>query len=79
MLQVLIDPGAVVAKKAGRPKRSERDDRTVRIDRRLAAMAKSIADARGTSTAELLSDMLNAPLSRAYADLLRDLEKKGGE
>jgi hypothetical protein len=73
----------VMAKRGpGRPKRNERELVTVKVDRAMAAKAKAIATNRGTSVAEVLSELLEVPLDRAYAQMLRDLEhggKKGGE
>lgn len=65
-----------MAKAKGRPKRSERDDVPVRVDRPLVSMAKAIATRRGTSAAEVISDLLKEPLERAYAAMLRELEGK---
>lgn len=65
-----------MAKKMGRPK-GDRDDVTVKIDRKLATMTKVVAGRRGVSSAELLSEMLRAPLARAYAQLVRELGTEG--
>jgi len=69
----------VVGRPKGRPKRSEREDVTVKIDRKLVGKAKLIATHQGVSVAELLSDLLDVPLDRAYGQMLRDIEAKGGE
>jgi hypothetical protein len=63
----------------GRPKgkRTERDDTTVKIARSLASKAKLVAAHRGMPAAELLSGMLKAPIDRAYAAMLRELDAKG--
>jgi hypothetical protein len=37
-------------------------------------MAKLIATRQGTTVAELLSEMLKAPLDRAYGQMLRELD-----
>lgn len=68
-----------VMAKRGRPKSSERDDVTVKVDRSLVAKAKLIAAHRGTSVAEMFSEMLQNPVDRAYVAMLRDLEKGGAE
>lgn len=68
---------AVMAKARGRPRRSERDDVTVKVDRAIVGMAKAIATSRGIALAELLSELLEAPVSKSYAQMLRDLEAKG--
>lgn len=66
-----------MAKGRGRPKTSERDDSTVKVDRTLLGKAKLIATNRGIPVAELLSEMLAAPIDKGYAQMLRDLEGKG--
>jgi hypothetical protein len=66
-----------MAKKVGRPK-GDRDDAPVRISKRLVGVAKLVAVHRGQTIAELLDEMLEGPLDRAYAAMLRDLEKKDG-
>jgi hypothetical protein len=60
----------------GRPKRSERDDMTVKMDRVLVMRAKAIASYKGISVAELLSVIVRGPLDREYAQVLRELEGK---
>jgi hypothetical protein len=52
----------------GRPRKSERDDVTAKLDRALVAKAKLIAAHRGVPAAELLSE-----LNRAYAQMLAEL------
>jgi hypothetical protein len=66
----------VKAKPKGRPKRSERDDVTVKIDRALVGKAKLIATHQGVPVAELLSDLVKGPLDKTYAMMLRELEAK---
>jgi hypothetical protein len=66
-----------MAKKTGRPK-GVRDDVTVKIDRKLASMAKVIAGRRGITAAELISEILQAPLDRLYAQLVRELGAEVG-
>jgi hypothetical protein len=56
----------------------ERDDVTVKLDRTLVGKAKLVATHRGVPVAELLSELARAPLDRAYAQMLRDLEGKAG-
>jgi hypothetical protein len=62
-----------VAKKTGRPK-GNRDDVTVKVARQIAAKAKLIASDRGVSVAEVLSEILESPINRAYAQMIRKLE-----
>jgi hypothetical protein len=68
---------AEMAKRRGRPKRSERDDVTVKIDRAVKGKAELVATHRGTTVAALLSDLVAAPLDRAYLEMIRELERKG--
>lgn len=64
--------------KKGRPKTSTRDDVTTKLDRKLVAKAHVIARERDTSVAELLSEMLRAPIDRAYAQVVRSLDRPDG-
>lgn len=73
-----------MAKPKGRPK-GERDDVTVKIDRRIAVRARTVAGFRGVPIAELLSELLDGPIMQAYADMIRQMPpdrpappKKGG-
>lgn len=64
----------------GRPK-GDRTDTTVKISRKIAGMAKAVAVGRGISVAELLDQMLDAPMTKAYAGLIAMADqdaKKGG-
>lgn len=65
-----------MAKMKGRPK-GDRDDVSTKISRSIMGKAKLIAAHRGTTAAELLSEMLEAPIDRAYAAMLRELDTKG--
>ena len=65
-----------MAKMKGRPK-GDRDDIPVKLDRKLAGMAKAIATARGGTVGEYLSELTSAPIHRDYAKMLRELEQKG--
>ena len=65
---------ATVARPRGRPKRSEREDVSVKVDQRIVGKAKLIARHRGVPLAELLSDLLESPVDRAYLQMLRELE-----
>jgi hypothetical protein len=67
-----------MAKAKGKGKRSEREDVAVKIDRALVGKARLIATHRGVSVAELLSEMLRAPVDKAYAVMLRELEAGQG-
>jgi hypothetical protein len=67
---------STMARPKGRPKTSDRDDATVRLDRTLVGRAKLLANYRGVSVAELLSELVRAPLDKAYALMVRELESK---
>lgn len=68
-----------MAKKAGRPK-GDRNDVSVRIDKRVVGMARFVATHRGVTIAELLSSTLEGPIEREYIKLVAkaDRDAKGG-
>jgi hypothetical protein len=68
-----------MTKRKGRPKRSERDDVPVKVDRAIVNKAKMIATARGLSLAEYVSELLRGPVDRDFAKEMRRLETDGGE
>jgi len=59
-----------------RGKKSERDDVAVKVDRVIVNKAKMIATHKGSSVAELFSEILRVPIDRAYAQMLRELESE---
>jgi hypothetical protein len=59
--------------KAGRPKRSERDDVPVKIERAIIEKAKFVAMRKHTTMAELLTEILRAPIERAYRQEVENL------
>lgn len=63
-----------MAKSKGRPRRSNRDDVTTKVDRGLMAKAKVIAAHRKMPLAELVSELLKAPIDRAYAQLIKEIK-----
>jgi hypothetical protein len=73
-----VDMGAgtlAMAKRGrGRPK-GERDDVTVKMDRSLKHKVDLLATHRGVSVAALVSELIAAPLDRAYLEIIRDLER----
>jgi hypothetical protein len=70
--------GVLMAKKQmGRPKSSERQDVSIKFDKILAGKARLIAQGRGVSMAEYLSEAARTTIDRDYARLMRELE--GGE
>ncbi|HLI57641.1 MAG TPA: hypothetical protein VKY26_11500 [Actinomycetota bacterium] len=62
--------------KGGR--RSERDDVTVKIDRQVADKAKLVALRRRITMAELLTEILRAPIDRAYRQEVGKLTQEEG-
>lgn len=72
MATVTKEPG--MGKKRGRPRRSERDDVAIKIDRKLATMAKVIAAQQGISVAELASSLLEGPMKKAYMQMIENLK-----
>lgn len=77
-MATMLEPRKM-AKRRGRPKESERDDVTVKLDRKLVGKAKLVATHRGVSVAELLSGLLEGPVDRAYGQMLRELDPDRGE
>ena len=63
-----------MAKKVGRPKTSDRNDVSIKFDRLLAARARHVAESKGISMAQYLSEISRAQIDREYGELLRDLE-----
>jgi hypothetical protein len=78
---ISIAEGRAMAKRKGRPpgKRTERDDRTVKMDKAIVAKAKAVATHRGIPVAEFLSEINAVPVDRAYAQMLKELGGKGLE
>jgi hypothetical protein len=72
-LSALMEPRPM-AKAKGRPKVSDRDDGTVRLDRTLIGRAKMVANYRGVPVAQVLSEIVKGPLDKAYAQMLREME-----
>jgi hypothetical protein len=69
--------GATMARVKG--KNSDRDDVAVKIARTIVGKARMVATHKGVSVAELLSDMLRDPMDKAYAKMLRELEREEPE
>ena len=68
--------GGVMAKAKGRPKSASRIYSTTKIDRRVLGMAKQLAIYRGMTVGELISEMLEKPMEKAYVQMVRDQEAK---
>jgi hypothetical protein len=60
--------------KAGRPKRSERDDVPVKLDRSLVEKAKLVAMRQRTTMAELLTEILRTPIEKLYRQEVKSLK-----
>ena len=60
----------------GRPK-TDSDNVTTKVNRALVMKAKLIAADQGVSAADLLNELLQVPVDRAYALLLRKLDSSG--
>lgn len=68
--------GGTMARARG--KKSDRDDVAVKINRTVVGKARLVATHRGISVAELLTELVRAPVDKVYAQMLRDLEKGSG-
>jgi hypothetical protein len=65
-------------KGAGRPK-SERSDKAVKIDRSLADMVFVVAKHHGKTIAQYLTESLWPIVSKDYAKVVRELDKRQEE
>ncbi len=68
LMVATTEPGRM--KQRGRPKTSERNDVSVKVDRTIVGKAKLIATYRGISVAELFSETVPMIDVRAYAKWL---------
>lgn len=68
--------GSVMTKPKGRPKTSDRNDVTVKMDRQVIDMARMVALHRKTTLAELLSDITRGPIEKMHAAMIRELGSK---
>lgn len=68
---------AMAKRSAGRPKTSERSDVSIKFDKVLAGRARIIAQGKGITMAEYLSEMCQPIIDRDYAKLMRELEDSG--
>jgi hypothetical protein len=64
---------------SGRPKTSDRDDVTVRLDRHVTAQARFVADSRGITLAEYLSDALRPIVVKDFAKASKEQLGGGGQ
>ncbi len=58
-------------KRTGRPPTSERDDIVVKLDRAVAAQARYIAETRGISMAEYLTEALRPIAARDFQQVAK--------
>ena len=72
-MSVFVEP--VMAKPKGRPKTSERNDKAVKIDRRIAGWAEIVAKAQGISLAEYLSNILKVPVSKDFGRYMEQMKE----
>jgi predicted DNA-binding ribbon-helix-helix protein len=56
----------------GRPK-GDRDDQTVKLDRGIVEKAKFVAMRRKTTMAQLMSEILRAPIEKLYRAEVKNL------
>lgn len=68
-----------MAKPKGRPKSSDRDDVTVKLDRGIASKAKMVAAARSLTLTKYLSDITRAIVDKDFAKEMRQVEKGEGK
>jgi hypothetical protein len=71
-----------MAKKKGRPAGTTRVTRTystIKIDRSLMGMLKAVATRRGTSVADLASDIVRPIIEKEYVSMLREDERSKEE
>jgi hypothetical protein len=59
-----------MGKKMGRPP-SERDDKSVKLDRVLVDKAQLVARSQGTTLAEYLSELVRSPVEKAYRQCVK--------
>lgn len=78
MSTMVLETGSM-AKKKGRPKQSERDDVSVKIDRTVLDKARLVATHRKIALAEFVTELLRAPVDRAYQQMIREMTKEGSE
>jgi hypothetical protein len=67
-----------MARPRGRPE-SGRNDVPAKIDKSVVEMGKAIARYKGISLAEFLSDILEGPVSKEYAKMLREIDARNSE
>jgi hypothetical protein len=63
-----------MARPKGRPKVSERNDRTARVDATILGWAEMVARAKGISLAEYLSETLRGPVAKDFAKVMEQMK-----
>lgn len=61
----------------GRPKTSQRTDRTARIDTKVLGWAEIVAKHDGVTVAELLTEILREPLRRRVGKIAKESLEEG--
>ena len=74
----MVALGTAMAKKMGRPSKG-RDDTSIKIDRIVARKAKDLATHRGVSVAELVTELVRAPIEKAWMAMIRERDEQGGK
>lgn len=59
----------------GRPKTSDRNDRTARIDATVLGWAEMVAKAKGISVAEYLSETLRGPVAKDFGRIMEQMKR----
>jgi hypothetical protein len=59
-----------MGKKMGRPQ-SDRDDRSVKLDRGLVDKAQLVARSQGITLAEYLTELMRSPVEKAYRQCVK--------
>jgi hypothetical protein len=74
----LMAGSAMAKKKMGRPKTSERQDVSIKFDKKLAGMARMTALSKGVSLAEYISEAARAVIERDFAKEMERLKEDKG-
>jgi hypothetical protein len=69
----MVNRGAEATMARPKGRRSERDDVAIKIDRAVYEKAKLVAFRRHITMAELLTEMLRAPVEKAYLQEIKKL------
>jgi hypothetical protein len=61
------------------PKKAKRDDVAAKVDRTIIHKAKFVAERKGVTLAELLSELLKNPVEREFLKAVREAESEKGD